>query len=284
MGMFHFLFEIGTIWLLLLLIRKYNLPESNVLLYALNPLVIIETVGNLHHEGIMGFFVLATVLLLTRKRDFLAGLCLALAVSTKFLPLMFLPAILVLLGWKRFLLVLGGLVLGTTILFIPIFSMQFFENISQSLNLYFQTFEFNASIYYLGREIGYLFSGYNIIQTLAPILSMCAFIIIVWLSIKTKRDNYAQFLKISATIFVVFLFFSTTIHPWYLILPILLFSLSHSRFIYLWSLLIMGTYMNYAFIPYEEQLWWVLIEYAVVFSLLAQELRYKRLNFNFLAR
>lgn len=48
--------ETGTIILLLKILAHFNLPRRNVLLYALNPLVIMEGSGNLHFEVIMIFF------------------------------------------------------------------------------------------------------------------------------------------------------------------------------------------------------------------------------------
>ncbi|MFN7259780.1 MAG: polyprenol phosphomannose-dependent alpha 1,6 mannosyltransferase MptB [Cyclobacteriaceae bacterium] len=49
--------EIGTIWLIKKILHHYQLPARNALLYALNPLVIIELTGNLHFEALLIFFL-----------------------------------------------------------------------------------------------------------------------------------------------------------------------------------------------------------------------------------
>ena len=59
--------EIGTIYLLPKLLQHFKLPASNSLIYALNPLVIVETIGNLHYEAAMVFFLLAALYLLIHK-------------------------------------------------------------------------------------------------------------------------------------------------------------------------------------------------------------------------
>jgi hypothetical protein len=59
--------ETGSILLLQKILQHFHLPKSRVLLYALNPLVIIELSGNLHAEAIMIFFLLAATYFLTRS-------------------------------------------------------------------------------------------------------------------------------------------------------------------------------------------------------------------------
>jgi hypothetical protein len=54
--------EIGTIYFLRKILSAFNLPLRNVLIYALNPLVIIELTGNLHMEGVMIFFLVSSIL------------------------------------------------------------------------------------------------------------------------------------------------------------------------------------------------------------------------------
>jgi hypothetical protein len=38
-------------------IGKRSLPRTNLLFYWLNPLIIVEIMGNLHFEGVMVFFL-----------------------------------------------------------------------------------------------------------------------------------------------------------------------------------------------------------------------------------
>ncbi|MGB0840588.1 MAG: hypothetical protein ACPGXL_10630, partial [Chitinophagales bacterium] len=53
MKSFLFAFECGSIYVIHHLVKRFGLEAKKVLLYALNPLVIIELTGNLHFEGAM---------------------------------------------------------------------------------------------------------------------------------------------------------------------------------------------------------------------------------------
>jgi len=64
MKAFLLLGEIGSIWLIGKILHHFELPFKNVLLYALNPLAILEIMGNLHFEGLMIFFLLLAFWLL----------------------------------------------------------------------------------------------------------------------------------------------------------------------------------------------------------------------------
>lgn len=264
MKIFLLLFEIGSILLIMALLKEFKLDASKVLIYALNPLVIVEVCGNLHFEGAMVFFFLLSIYLFKRKKDFTGSLAFALSVASKLLPLMLLPLILVLLGKKRLLKVLAYIGISLLLLFLPIYSSQFIESFSGSLDLYFRKFEFNASIYYLLRSIGELVSGYNMIKYIGPALAGVAGLSILYLARRGKENNYPSFFKLAGLSFCVYLLCATTIHPWYLILPLALLSFTSFRFIILWTLLIFGTYYNYAFDPYAEQLYIVIIEYLAV--------------------
>ncbi len=91
MRLFIIAAEIGTIWVGIKILQKLKLPSSNILLYALNPFVILELTGNLHFEAIMIFFLLAAIYLLMNERILYSALLIALSISIKLLPLIFLP-------------------------------------------------------------------------------------------------------------------------------------------------------------------------------------------------
>lgn len=54
---FYALFSIGMVFLLPVILKLYDLKPWRAMIYLLNPLVIIEEMGNLHAEGIMVFFL-----------------------------------------------------------------------------------------------------------------------------------------------------------------------------------------------------------------------------------
>jgi len=268
--------EAGTILLLLRLLRKMALPERHVLLYALNPLVILELTGNLHPEALLIFFLLLSLYQLIYQRLLPAGAAFGLAVSAKLLPLMFLPLLLRKLSLKRFLLFGGAVLAAIVATFLPLFSVEVVQHIFRSLNLYFQKFEFNAGMYYLLRWLGFRLTGYNQITLLGPLLSLTTFIVIVALSTVKKLGSIRRLSGYMAAALTVYLFLATTVHPWYLATLVALTALSHFRYAVVWSGLAMLTYATYRTTPYHEDLGLVALEYSIVFLWLLVELYFYR--------
>ncbi len=287
---FLFLCEAGSIYLIIALLKHFQLPEKNVLLYALNPLIIFEIMGNVHFEGAMIFFLLLSIWLIALKNKLvLSAIAMACAIASKLLPLIFLPFFiwrlsiekkasteqpttllsrwitkLQTINWSKNILyfsILGGVLLG---LFIPLFSGAFLSNFGTSLNLYFQKFEFNASIYYLIRWLGFQYKGYNIIQTLGPALSLIVLINIIWHIFNEKEPNWNNLFSGLLFAICLYLFLAMTVHPWYVALPIVCCLFTRFRFPILWSGLIFLTYINYSYVGYFENLWMVGIEYVLV--------------------
>ncbi|MEM9919554.1 MAG: hypothetical protein AAF990_15760 [Bacteroidota bacterium] len=257
--------EIGSILLIGRLLQALHLPARNVLFYALNPLIILEISGNLHFEGAMVFFLLLALWWMIKDRLDWSAAAMALSIASKLLPLLFLPLLLRHLGWKksiRYYFITGLIVLA---LFIPLFNGAFLSNFGDSLDLYFRKFEFNASLYYLLRWIGFQASGYNLIAFIGPTLAAAVFLSILWLSFRrvadTSLSKLPEFMLYAITIY---LFSATTIHPWYVSLPVVLCLFTPYRYPIVWSALIGLTYINYSYEPYHENLWIVGLEYSLV--------------------
>ncbi|NJO86973.1 MAG: hypothetical protein HC821_02750 [Lewinella sp.] len=75
--------------------------------------------------------------------------------------------------------------------------------------------------------------------------------------------------------YTIYLVCATTVHPWYLCLPILFSALSRWRFPLFWSFMVVLTYTNYTRFPYQENLYLLAAEYCGVFLYAAWELRRK---------
>ena len=273
MKSFIFLSEIGSILLIVKLLQKYNLPKKNVLLYALNPLVILELTGNLHFEAIMIFFLLLAIYLILENKFILSALCFGCAVGAKFLPLMFLPLLIRHIGFKRTLyysLIIGLLI---AVLFLPFIGKDLVMNLSSSIDLYFQKFEFNASIYYVVRWIGFKIYGYNIIATAGVILSSFTFLFIIWLAIKEKRGCWEKLPQSMLFALSIYFIFATIVHPWYITTLIALSVFTKFKYAIVWSCFIVLSYITYETEAYNENLLLVLIEYLAVFGWFAYEWR-----------
>jgi alpha-1,6-mannosyltransferase len=164
-----------------------------------------------------------------------------------------------------------ALIVGFTniILFIPFLDNALIIKVLSSLNLYFQKFEFNASIYYLVREIGYFVKGYNIIGTAGKTLALLTILCVFWISFSRKISIPHKIIFILLTYFA----FATTVHPWYISTLICASIFTNFRFPIAWSMLLPLTYFTYSAKPYNENLWIVLLEYFVVFGIMIYEIR-----------
>lgn len=69
-----------------------------------------------------------------------------------------------------------------------------------------------------------------------------------------------------------FLFFTTTVHPWYVTLPLALCLFTNYRFPVLWSGLAILSYAAYSQTPFRENLWLTAFEYSAVFGFLIWEI------------
>ena len=265
-------FECGSIILLIKLLRRWKLRESLSLIYALNPLVILEITGNLHFEGAMIFFLLLGLYYLDQGKWQFSAVAIAFSIACKLITLMFLPFFIVRLGWNRSIsyFFIVGLVL--LLLFAPLLGPFFIENFGNSLDLYFQQFEFNASVYYLLREWGFQKVGFNLIDHFGPLLKVATILAILWFVVlenKTSLRSLPNSLLFSIS---AYLFFATTVHPWYITLPLVLCVFTKFRFPVYWSGLIFLTYINYSYPEYYENLEIVWLEYIIVILAIFLEL------------
>lgn len=268
MKSFFFFAELGSIWLIIDLLKHWKQDMYKVFLYALNPLIIVELCGNLHFECLMIFFLLLSIWLLVKINWQLSAIAFGLAVSSKLIPLMFLPLLIMRIGFWR-AIAYGSIVMVVTILgFLPIFDIETFLHLLESVQLYFQNFEFNASIYYLTRAIGQWISGYNLIRYIGPALSMVTILGILWIAFRKKKPSIDSLPKVMLAALLLYLLLATTVHPWYIATLVALATFTTFRFPYIWSALLLVTYATYQTSAYTEHLWVVTIEYAFLFLVL----------------
>ncbi len=265
--------EIGSLWLMVGLLRRFGLSPNLALRYGLNPLVILELTGNLHFEAVMLFFtLLATRLLLNRCRVASAG-ALAMAIGTKLLPLLLLPLLVRRLGWRMglgYALLTGGM---TAALFVPFASLELARNLFSSLALYFQKFEFNASVYYVLRAAGYWIKGYNAIERIGFWLSVTTTVSILWIAFRWRTTPAPVLIITTLTLYFAF---ATTVHPWYVTTLVAASVFARFRYPVVWSGLIPLSYFTYANHPYHENLWLTALEYGIVLILGLTEWRLYR--------
>ena len=263
--------DIGTIFMLRKLLYKFNLPEQGALLYALNPLVIVELTGNVHFEGLMLFFLVWSLNLMVERRWIASAFIMALSIGTKLVPLMFLPFFFPRLGWAksaRYYAVTG---LFTALLFLPFINAELIANLGDSLDLYFRKFEFNASVYYLVSAISKIWTEWNLIRFIGPSLGLATLLGIGLFALAEKQANWrsmpGRMLGGQSILYLL----ATTVHPWYICTLVGLSVFTRYRFAVVWSAAATLSYYTYRTTDYIESMWLVGLEYGVVIAYLLYE-------------
>jgi hypothetical protein len=274
--------DLGILFIGKKILNYFNLPVKNIFWFILNPLIILELTGNLHFEGLMLFFFLIALYFILKSKWVTSSFFFGLSVATKLLPLILLPVFFQFFNKKEFKIFNLKKIIDFSIystLSILVFALSFLGLVSpnfvthflDSISLWFGTFEFNASFYYVFRWIGFQIVGWNTIAIISKCLALLIFIFIIYLS-TYKPIKEQQKIVVLLLMAVSFYFaFSTTVHPWYLATPLLLSVFTKYKYMVLWSFLIMLSYAAYQAEIYKENLWLVSLEYLMVFIFFVYE-------------
>ncbi|MAP55314.1 mannosyltransferase [Altibacter sp.] len=264
--------DLGILFIGKKLLESLELDPYVIFWYFLNPFIIIELTGNLHFDGAMLLFLLLFLYLLRRGLWQWAAAAMAASISVKLIPLLFLPLLFHWFQAERSafkgvtrLLFFYGIVLGVVLLsFLPFLSSEFISHFSATIGLWFQNFEFNASVYYIIRWIGFQTVGWNIIGTAGKILPLIVLIAVLLLVFLRKNTSIPQLCTGMLWAISVYLMLATTVHPWYIATPLLLCLFTPYRFPVVWSAFIIVSYTAYGADGFREKLGWVTLEYVVV--------------------
>ena len=274
--------DIGIVYFGTKLLKRVQLPIKNIFWYALNPFIIIEMTGNLHFEPVMIFFLIWSLLALHKQQWIWAAILFACSISVKLIPLLLLPLFYQWFiknnqnWWRGFikLNIFYTITISTLLLlFLPFYTQKFIENYTNSLGLWFQDFEFNASFYYLFREVGYMFRGYNEIAILGKVTAILTVMFIAIVTFFRNNNSMIQLITVFLFGLCFYYFMATTVHPWYLATPLILSIFTKYRFPIIWTLVIILSYETYVKFPWKENLWLVGIEYSILYGFLLFELR-----------
>ncbi len=236
------LFELAA---LLLLARMVD--ARALLLYAWNPLVLLEAAGQAHTEGALVLLLLLAVHLAHRGRGGWASAALALAGWVKLYPFVLFPLLWRRFGWRA--VWPGGVVV--LVAAAPYAAPYVLPHLKASLDLYARLFEFNAGFYYGVKQVFWLFTGEDWSKQIGPafrILFMGGLPFLYVLDARLKWPLERAFLVTLG----FFLVMSTTVHPWYLLSLLALAALLarpawHWHWLGLFSI---GTYLLYVDGPY----------------------------------
>ncbi|MDG1147942.1 MAG: hypothetical protein P8N52_06520 [Crocinitomicaceae bacterium] len=272
---------IGAIYLW----RLLNLLELNPLrmwLLYLNPLWIIECTGNTHFEGVMISYLFIALYFIIQKKIIFGSGFFAIAIQIKLIPLMLLPFFYRFIGaWRSMLLytITISLVIALALLQLNIKNI---DHMVSSLRLYFQVFEFNSFILHHYLQYGIAETGWNLTRIYGPKLSKIGLGIIMTLALYGQITNWKKLFNRMTIAFFVYLLFSSTVHPWYILTMLALSLFTNYTFPLLWSFLIFTSYILYADSSILEPRIVINIEYILVIVLFFYEMYKKKSPFTFL--
>jgi hypothetical protein len=207
------------------LLTILHLSKKRSILYAWHPLPVIEIAASGHIDSAAIFFLTAAIALVVftitaerqkRGRFYFnrlnvvpAGILMALAILTKWLPLIFMPGLWLTVrpGQRRYFLF--GCLIAAGCLTWPF--MPEFVNGLKTLNTYLQNWEFSGFVF---RQLRHVTGSGDIARLL---LGGSLFIIIAGLFIWHRRleKTILQMFKVFYVIAFGYLVLTPTMHPWY---------------------------------------------------------------------
>lgn len=266
--------DIGILYFGRKLLKNLNRSPHLIFWYFLNPLIIVELSGNLHFEGVMLFFFVWALYLLSLQKYVLAAIPYALSICVKLVPILFLPLFLKHLGLKRssgFYAIVGTVCLVLTM---PFYTSEFISNYTDTVGLWFSNFEFNAGLYNGIKQIAVMLGEkpWELIKTygkITPFLIFFAVMLVTFL-----RSNQKISVLITSMLWILTLYYlvAATVHPWYIIFLVLLSVFTEYRFALIWSLVVVLSYFAYSNPDFKENLWLLAIEYILVYVFLVYEI------------
>ena len=112
-------FDAGTIFLLLLLLRRANAPPERVLIYSWHPLTIWEIAGNGHIDSALCFLMALAFLFRRQGMAFATGIALGFGTLIKFVPVLLIPALYRRWDWR----LPAGFAATIALLYLPFLSI-----------------------------------------------------------------------------------------------------------------------------------------------------------------
>lgn len=256
------------------LLKNLNQSPQMIFWYFLNPLIIIELTGNLHFEGVMLFFFILSMYLLSIKKWQLAAIALGSSIAIKLVPLLFLPLFIKYFGWKKsvaFYLLVG--ITGIAV-FIQFYTPEFFNHYAQTLRLWFTNFEFNAGLYSVVKGIAVQFDAkpWEFIKEYGKITPIITVITVALFTFLRNNRTLSVLLSSMMWVLSIYYFIGTTVHAWYISFLILLSVFTPYKYAFVWSLAIGLSYYTYSQPNFKESSTLLALEYSLVFAVLIYEI------------
>jgi hypothetical protein len=221
------LFHLGSMLLFYRILGIRKQPRALLLLYAWNPLPIMETAVNGHLDPLFVFFILLALFCFYRRRMFLAGVSLGLSILGKVIPLIAVPAFLWEIGRgqgkvKRTALFLAGIGFPVFLFWLPY--RHSLRNLSLSVMYYSSRWYFNNPFF----QLLLLFFRDNVrAHRFTALVFAGSLACILLRSLSFEKRIFFTFL--------LFVLLNPTVHPWYLIVLTGLLAVYTEPIVFFWS-------------------------------------------------
>ncbi len=224
--------------MLISILQKLNLSYNSVLIYALNPLVIIGLTGNINFVGIMLCLLIVAIYLFINNKLFSASFFWAIASITSVFPLFFIPLLMKKLTPLKFIIFCSILVIVIGLAWLPFMHSYLIDN----LTMFQQANSTRFGLIYALEPF-----------TKKPQLILYTLFAIVLLSIAISRSTkWSSIVKGMLFCMAAFVLLNSHIEPYYFVILILLSVLVKSyHFAIVWSFLGVFSYAS-NFVPFEQ--------------------------------
>lgn len=225
-----------TIIMVLLFLVACVMEERHrtLFLVALScPVVLLHGIMDVHLDMIMALLTVLSIILSNKGRPLLASGILAFAVTVKFLPVLALPILFRARSWDQRLKMLGVMFAVGALVYMPFIGADVFG----TLVTFAEKWQSNSALYSLLR----VFLDDVVVRIVMAVMGLAG-LITVW------RMHRAQPSFAVAASVIVILLCSPVVHPWYLIMPVLMLPFAPLRSTLVWgvTMCIYGiAYMNY---------------------------------------
>jgi alpha-1,6-mannosyltransferase len=279
---------IGTVAVLPYMLRKINYDPRLAILFAWNPLFILEFGSSGHDDTIALLFVSLSIYFLLGNKRIPSAAMMALGVVSKLFPLLIIPIFLKRWGAKG-TVVLVAIIIG---LYTPFFFLG--GSVVNTLSVYVlsSTPIFNAGIFALFQNLFTNF-GANGALFASRVIEYSVFggvlIYMLWMILRRNLEDM-QLIRYAGILLSVYLIFSSTIEPWYvswLFVPFLVMMPTWSWILFSGTVFL--TYLTYTQTPistgyWPEILWVKIVEFAPLYGMIAYELATRNYFVAFLRR
>ena len=249
--------DVITFVLVFLLLKKLKIPESNLLIYWWNPLLIKEVFNSGHMDILIFPFLLACFLLYLSNKYLISFAALSTAVGAKLWPVLIFPVLIrkFIPDRKKFFQNFCIFSVLTFIILFPIFISYF--DIGSGIEAYTRSWQNNDSIFRIVLAtselvlplIGY-HPGHG--QMLSRIVVGCLVILAVLYFSKDKVKKDLDYIKTALIITAVTFFLSPTQFPWYFLWMIPFLTFIPYKPLLLLTVLMPLYYLRYYYEPRGE--------------------------------